>query len=88
MSKPDDEKDVRDPEVVKKGRNDRAWTLTDALVEAFTLGFETAKEKSHKDADDALDDDDVSDRLGRIHEKFGADAIRLVEDILDLEAEE
>ena len=87
MSKPDDEKDVKDAEVVKKGRNDRPWTLTDALVEAFSLGYETAGDRSFKDSDDALEDDDVSDRLGRIHEKFGSDAIGALEDVLDLDPE-
>jgi hypothetical protein len=90
MAKPDREKDIKDAEVVEKDEKGGRWTLTDALVEAFTLGFETASDRSRKttDADEALDEGEVSERLGRIHEKFGTDAISAVEDLLDLESEE
>ena len=89
MSKPEDEeKDVRRAEVVNRGKEDGPWTLTDALTEAFVLGYETAERDAHKDVDDALEDADVADRIGRIHEKFGSDAISAMEDLLDMEPEE
>ena len=80
MSPKDDGKDNG-----KERAEDRAWTLTDALAEAFTLGYETADKESFKSDEEALEDDDVADRLSRIQDKFTNEFMGVVEELLDVE---
>lgn len=74
--------------MAKKDREDGPWTLTDALAEAFVLGFDTSADDAHKNADEALDDDDIAARLTRIHEKMGNELLGMMEAIVDLDEEE
>lgn len=72
----------------KEDRANKPWTLTDAMAEAFALGFETAGNNDFKEADDALDDDAVCERLDRIQTKFANEFLGVAEHFMDVAEEE
>jgi len=71
-----------------KGEREEVVTLTDLLADVFRIGYKAGSEEAFKDADKALEDEEIEEAITDLHEKYANPLIKNLEGFLDMAEDE